>query len=465
LVASFSDNNVSGSKLHVYRRDFERMLRLFEGEELHAELLIVYDISRLFRNRRDKLRVESLIARDVHLVDLRWNIDTREKTGMMLFSIVAEIAIDRAEELGDYIRVANRRRLSEGRYIQFKNPPFGHVLRSDGELGYAIEPAEAAAICWARDQLFEGTSHGQIVRSWNDPSDAHFVPTRGGAPWNLTSFRGVMTAARIAGCVDLPSDDPDDDATDAELVPNTDGTLPAIVSIEDLRKLRAHFQANRLRHEGGSAPGRGPKYLGSGIAKCGLCGSPLYARGPTKSNKRRYACTSCAGVSITLDYFDEFAKGVCIERLSSDDLARVLAAAVESEGLEEVSRDLERHEAELREADRLAEAGEMSAKRYGMFTRGHERQIALLKEKLAACLRSSVASQIPLLPNDLAERAEEYWERGDIALRRKLLTLCYEKIVVLPATPGHQTPEKRALRIVLTPRAAAADAVSDASAA
>lgn len=464
-VTHFSDNDTSGSKLGVYRTDFELMLHRLETRELHADLVIVYDISRLFRNRRDKLRIESLITRGIHVLDLRWKIDTREKTGMMLFSIVAEIAIDRAEELADYIRAANRRRQSEGRFVQLKNPPFGFRLRSDGEPGFEIELAEARAIRWARDEIIAGASHGSIVRSWNDPSHIHHVPTRGVAKWNLTSFRSVMTSARIAGCVDLPLDDEDGGHGEVELVRNVDGTLPAIVAVEELHKLRAHFQANQLVRDGGSAPGRKPKYLASGTITCGACEGPLYARCPSASNKRRYACMRCGGVSITLDFFDEFMRGAVVERLRSRDLATILASEIESEGLEEVSRDLERHEAELREADALAEAGEMSAKRYATFSRGHERQIALLKEKLAACLRSTVAAGIPLLPDDLAERAAEYWDEGDIEWRRKLVSLCYEKIVVLPAEPGHHTPAKRERRIVLTPRASAANAADGVAAA
>jgi hypothetical protein len=172
----------------------------------------------------------------------------------------------------------------------------------------------------------------------------------------------------------------------------------------------------------------------------------------------------CGGVSITLEFFDSFMKGAVVERLRSRDLAQLLETAIQSEGLEEIARDLERHEAELRNADALADEGEMSAERYARFSRGHERQIGLLKEKLAVALRSTAAAGIPLLPDDLAERAAEYWDESDIAWRKKMMALCYEKIVVLPAEPGHHTPEKQARRIVLTPRLASADSASAAAA-
>lgn len=461
LLAHYFDNDVSGSKLNVYRAEFEAMLQALETRSLEADYLVVYDISRLFRNRRDKLRIEGLISRELKVLDLRWNIDTGQRTGMMMFAIISEIAIERAEELADYVRAANRRRQSEGRFVQYTNPPFGHKLRDDGEPGFEVDEREAEVIRWARDQILKGMSHRAIVRALNDPSSDHHVPTRNAKQWRDTTLRSLMTAARIAGCVECPLDD---ESGETELVRNKDGMLPEIISLTDLHALRAHFTANKLVTEGGSARGRGLRHLLSGLAKCAVCDSSIYGR-KTIRKKLRYGCTNCGAVTIDAEFLETFIRGAVLERLRSGALAETLASAVEAEGLQEVAGTLERHETELREAYALAERGEISAHAYAKFVSGHETQISVLKQRLAALLRQTSAAAIPLLPEDVTERVDDYWDELDLASRRKLIELCFESIVVHQAGKGRQSMEARASRIALIPRGASAGHAAAASAA
>jgi DNA invertase Pin-like site-specific DNA recombinase len=53
-VADYGDNNVSGSDTSVRRREFERMLSDIESGAVVCALIAAYDLSRFFRNRRDK---------------------------------------------------------------------------------------------------------------------------------------------------------------------------------------------------------------------------------------------------------------------------------------------------------------------------------------------------------------------------------------------------------------------------
>jgi DNA invertase Pin-like site-specific DNA recombinase len=114
VLERFIDNDVSAAKSKVVRPEFERMMKMIERGELTPHLVVAYDVSRLMRTRRDKIRLEQLIDADIHLFDMRYRIDTRDKIGRIVFGIMAEMAIDRAQELADYQRDYHDRRRKNG---------------------------------------------------------------------------------------------------------------------------------------------------------------------------------------------------------------------------------------------------------------------------------------------------------------------------------------------------------------
>jgi len=470
----FIDNDLSASKKKVTRPEFERMLRLIDsGQE--PDLIVTNDVSRLLRNRRDKIRLEQLIERGVHIYDMRYGIDTREKHGRILFGIMAEMAIDRAQELAEYQRDYHDRRRREGRPSKSANG-YGHtpLLSSEGHvIGFAVDEKAAPAIRWGVKQLLVGASLRSVVAAWSDSEGPHCLPRRVEGPFDDSTVRKIVCSARIAGCVEFPEYDPEGNLLRVSLVSNTDGTLPAIVPVEDVLALRERFKINGLLFSNGTGVGRTAIYLLSGIAECPDCRHALYGsrssrktKAGVKKIKVRYQCEFCRGSgrragrdgsSIDMIWLDEYVTGATFERLRSGALTEMLAQAAAREDVAETARQIAAEEDELRRFDELVDkTGDVSAERYLKFTQAKETRIARLKAQLAAELDEIPEQIIPTLPDDLLERLEEYWEEADLEWKRRLIRLCWEQVVVHRAPRRGRLKLEEALeRIELVPRDAA----------
>jgi site-specific DNA recombinase len=468
VLEKIVDNDVSASKRGAVRPNFERMMKRLTSGKLRPDVLVVNDVSRLFRNRRDKIRLEELIESGVHIVDMRYGIDTRTQMGRIVFGIASEMAIDRAIELAEYQRDYHERRRSAGQPSK-SSRGVGHrpVTNDEGRVvGFEIDEEAARAIRWAVARLKAGASLRFVERAWNDPSSPYYLrPPRGGKRWHGSTVRGVVTSARIAGYIEDPMTDDQGNLIDVRFIENTDGTLPAIVKLGDVIILRERFEMNSLRVKMGSNVGRTAKYLLSGIAVCCDCGAPMYGFKATRKNKpskTRYQCQACRasgtngtdGPTIEMEWLDEFVVGATFERLRSGVLTDLLKRASAAKGVDEIARQIAAEEDDLRQLDELIQGGkEISVERYVNFTQAKERRIAELKDDLAEALDGTAEGMIPMLPDDLVERLEEYWEDADILWRRRLVSLCWAKVVIHRAPRrGRMTAADSLKRVELVPR-------------
>jgi DNA invertase Pin-like site-specific DNA recombinase len=477
LIGDYGDNNVSGSKTDVVRKEFERMLRDIKHGRVRPTLIVAYDFSRLLRNRRDKRRLEELMDEGVHLYDVRYKIDTRDKTGRILFALLAEFAIDRAEELAEYQRASNRLRKEEARPRNNGNPGMGYtpIVSAAGVFeGYGLVPDQAQAIRWAVTELLAGrkTMSG-IATAWSAPDSPHRVATAaGGKMFYPTTVRAILTAARIAGCTEVEVEwDEKGKPTKTRLVQNRDGKLPAIITVEELLQVREIARVNRLRGRAQGAGWAPPRYLLTGIATCSNCGGKLTGlKSGLRGSQRnpRYVCRICVtgysgrnrgtqktGATIAMPRLDNIVVGATLERIRSGHLANYLAQAVQVEGVDEIAAKLNREERELHDflslAERAQEDGDaISPEAFIAFTRGKERRIAQLKSELAGSIENRLASQIPLLPEDIDTRVDEMWDDQPLEWRRQLVKLCWAGIIVLPEVPGSRRDPS--LRVKLVPR-------------
>jgi len=256
-IGRFVDNDVSASKREVQRAEFERMLGRIATGRLRPDLIVANDVSRLLRNRRDKIRLEELIEDGVNIYDMRYGFDTRASVGRILFGFLAEMAIDRAEELAQYQRDFHDRRRAEGKPSKGAQGT-GHVAvyGADGKVShFVIDETTAPGIRWAVAQLRTGASLRSVAIAWNDPSDPHYVKRTKGV-WHDATIRKIVASARIAGCVELPAYGHDGGVVSVALVPNKDGTLPAIV---DVAHRRARTRTRRSRR---ATPPTAPRRVG-----------------------------------------------------------------------------------------------------------------------------------------------------------------------------------------------------------
>lgn len=125
---------------------------------------------------------------------------------------------------------------------------------------------------------------------------------------------------------------------------------PAFISQETHAQLAAAFEQRSQPWAHGLLEGR--KYLLSGLAVCGRCGTPMYGQARTigKNRKqRRYRCKGkdnhgmplgCGKVFRDEAALDEFVTAAVFDRFDSPDVARVLAPKKDEERAGTLSQQL-----------------------------------------------------------------------------------------------------------------------------
>jgi DNA invertase Pin-like site-specific DNA recombinase len=474
LLASYGDNSKSAAKTSVVRDEFERMMVDIETGLLKPHLILVLDLSRLFRNRRDKGRLVALIDSGVHIYDMRFGFCTADQpAGRIIFEIMGELAIDRAEELAEHQRRHADREKAAG------NPPltgkagFGHrriqVVSESGEIRVAFEivEQEAKAIRWATSQILGGASWNSCVRTWADPNSEYQVETREGGQWHLATMKQILISARIAGCRERTIDDATGKTT-TQLISNTDGRLPAIITVDELLRLRELVTIQKLRFNAGGGVRRGgEKHLVSGIACCGICDKPRMNATRCRSGRNgqhryywMYGCKNCRKISIVQSFIDEFIKHATIEVVRSGAIATAVQELADVAGASEVATEIALAQERLHEFQELNKMKPVSAAAYLDFVSAAEQRIEDAQRRLTVRLRDDHGRFASSLPSDIADTIEARWDEAEtsMAWKRGLVKLCFEKIVIHKTKPG-----KRDLpgRIQLIPRVSFVDAVDD----
>jgi hypothetical protein len=394
----------------------------------------------------------------------------------MIFAMVAEIAIERAEELAAYQRSSvQRRKEAGGPRKGMPDPGFGFRVPAAQEdqsdfLGYEIDEEAAAAIRWAETELRRKPNFSAIARAWNDLSHPQFIRSRSGADWTPSTVRWVLTHARVAGCVELPTARNADGAVLASiLVPNADGTLPPILTIPQLERIRGIALINRERSSGGSVAGRPVKYFMSGVATCSRCKQEkaeavaenrmtatqrrrgwgkLRAQNMAQGRPMRLTCPYCKRLSIDMRFLEEFVGGATVELLSQGKHLELLRDAVNGDGAADLAEQINVAQRDLDEFRRIA--NKISSDSYVAWVTAKEEEIDRLTNALATAVQDNAAAEIPRLPGDLAETIAQHWDEADPEWKRMLIRLCWAEIEILTSEPGRWQDLTR--RVVLVPR-------------
>lgn len=311
LVGEYVDNSVSASKERGKGTAWHDMLTAAKRGDF--DMIVAVDLDRLLRQTADLAR---LIETGAKVVTVDGEIDLSTADGEFRATMLAGIARFEVRRKSERTVRANQQRREQG-----------IPLRTLKVLGYTpdgmrVVEEEAEAIRTSYTDFLSGVTLRRISHDLND----HGYTTSKKRPWQTHSVRGVLANPRNAGLI-LHHET-------GELYPSN---APAIVSM-DVWKAAQEKLADPSRR---TAPGAKPKWLLSGLALCGRCGSTNIRVGKTTTGVPAYRCNDHAHLSRKAEPIDEFVNALIVARLSEPDAAELFSQEPAGSG---VYRDALREE-------------------------------------------------------------------------------------------------------------------------
>jgi site-specific DNA recombinase len=404
VVETITDNDMSASTGKP-RPGYQRLLSMMRSRSVDA--IVVWHVDRLTRRLVDLEEVISICeTTGVRLATVTGDIDLGTDTGRMLARILASVARGEVERKGIRQRRANEQRATGG-HMGWTRRPFGYD-RQDGAV--VVVDREAEALEKAAEFLLAGGTLASAVRVL----DERELTTTAGKPWNVTSLRRALLNPRYSGRVTYNGADV------------AAGTWPVILPAEVQERLAERLRDVRRRVQQGTQP----KYLLSGLARCGRCGGVMFAT--TMKNRGTpymgYRCISCY-LSRRLDLVDEVVEGVVVARLSRPDAASLFAEDEDVPALRSEAGELRRRRDDL--AGLLAD-GLLSASAVRERSQGLTQKINAIEDRI-----SSVLGESPVAALTSADDVSSAWEAMPLRDRKQVVDLLMT-VTILPAGKGQR---------------------------
>ncbi|WP_404387829.1 recombinase family protein [Humibacillus xanthopallidus] len=416
------------------RTEVQRTISKIESGE--AEVIVVWKVSRFGRNRRDwYVNNDRVEVGGGRLESATEDFDSATSVGRFTRGMLVELAAFESDRIGDVWREVHERRLIEG-----KPSRGGDRFGYERVAGVYVPDADTSQLLIDMYSWYvAGVGFSGIAQRLNGAGSR----TLAGGMWSRDRVTRVMDSGFGAGQLVKGR------GTVAQYVP---GAHEAVVSPD----LWEAYLAGRRRRRGQAPASSAPKYVLSGLIRCGDCERPMHSSRLGKKAGYAYVCSvwhstrGCRCVSIT----------------------RMRAEAEVLLWLREVATDVDSaariHErrADLgpgldNERDRLAQQASRVAAQLDKATRGwaegkvpddaYDRlRDSLIGEQQALSRRLTMIDhersnlEVPIAP--IAVGLIEEWDTLPVPERRELLRSLVAHVTILrPHGPG-------APRIVITPR-------------
>ncbi|WP_406382720.1 recombinase family protein [Streptomyces sp. NBC_01618] len=263
VARDYVDNDVSAFKRNVIRPQFEALLTDLESGVIDG--VIAYDVDRLARQPRDLERLLDVFEARPNLVfcTVTNDLDLSTSDGRTMARVMVAFANKASADTGR--RVARKHKeLADAGKNGGGFPPFGW---KDDRL--TVDPAQAALITKAHDDLLAGTRMSTIVREWQ----AKDVQTsrNTGKPITRVAVRSILSNPRLAGFRAVKGE--------IHIGPGGKpvmGVWEPICTPERLEAVTVVLDGVRSQHRDNGQKGTNAyKYLLSGILRCAQCGARL----------------------------------------------------------------------------------------------------------------------------------------------------------------------------------------------
>jgi DNA invertase Pin-like site-specific DNA recombinase len=426
----YPDNDVSaysGKK----RPEWERLNQDIRDGTVDA--IACWHVDRLTRSPRELEDVIDLHDQHgIQLATCTGDIDLSTPTGRFIARALGAAARHQAEHK------AERQRRQRRQSAQAGTP-------NGGQRGYgyttdrtAIIDAEASVIRELARRALAGESLGEMAYDLN----ARGILTSTGREWSRSAVKQVLISARISGRREYRPTDSYEPGHKPLLGDITaTGCWPAIISEQDSDLLRALL----------TAPGRDTnparrsyRYLISGIAACGLCGSPMCGR-PHASGRPRYIChkdasrPGCGRITVFADLVETEARDRILTVLDHSPamLDRLLAkhqTRAAGPAGEDPATELRKIEEKRNQLAADWAAGEITRKEWATAKRVLDERAAKISGQINRTAQARALAQFAALDGDMWQR----WEHPSMTSsgHRALIQACVTRIVIQPASNG-----------------------------
>lgn len=260
MRAVFCDNSIGASRYSGDRPEWRRLKK----DLRQGDVLVVWEASRAQRDLQEFVELRNLCAElNVPLsyagrvLDLTL-VDDRFAGG--LDALVAEYESERIRSR--VLRGKKRASATDGRPMS--SPPWGYLATRENDAQgrsrpqWEPDPVGAPRVREAVERLLVGGSQYAVLE-W-------LKATEGYAPTTPTTLRRALLNPALAGLRQHQG----------EVVGLA--SWPGIITKEQHEQLKSQDRRMRAMFGFNSQPGPEPKYLLSGIAKCGLCDEGLWYR-------------------------------------------------------------------------------------------------------------------------------------------------------------------------------------------
>ena len=283
MAGIFADEGITGTSARK-RPEFLRMIKLCKKKKI--DVILTKSISRFARNTVDCLNyIRVLKELGIAVIFEKENINTLESDSEILITMMGAFAQAESESISANVRWGKRQAMREGKaIIQYKHL-YAFRRGDDGEP--EIIPEQAKVVVEIYNQYLAGAS----LRMIKDSLEAKRIPNSlGGAEWNISAIRSILTNEKYCGDV-LLQKTYISDCISRKVIKNT-GQLPmylvqnhheGIVSRETFDAV----QTEMARRNAGRSPSKknaptgmvsyASKYALSERLVCGECGT-LYRR-------------------------------------------------------------------------------------------------------------------------------------------------------------------------------------------
>ncbi|MCC6236083.1 MAG: recombinase family protein [Dehalococcoidia bacterium] len=410
IAGVYEDVDVSAYKRRVVRPQFEAMLEAIRAGEIMG--VVGWRLDRIARQHRDLSRLmDALEDAKGFVATVADSIDTRTQGGRLHAEILTSLARTESENISTRVKRAALERARAGKPSGGGRRPFG--LNADRT---ELVPHEAELVREAAQRILDGESLRGVVTDWHRRG----IRTVGGTRWASSTLRRLLCSWHIAGQREVEGR-------------TVEASWPPIVQIAAVERLRAILQDPSRRNAGVGAP---RKYLLSGLATCGRCGTPLVSK-VTAASRARYVCppgVGCGGIARQGMALDAFVRDAILAVLDGVDVSRFESNQGEDHSGELVQqiRDDE-HALEDLASDYYVRREITRAMFYA--TRDTlQARIEANRALLARASRSPLAGMV-----DVGREVGARWERETVEWRRAVVTTVIDRIAVLPAKSGTAT--------------------------